>query len=90
MTIEAAVADTMIKLVARACAVDAHRITPDTLLDEVGVDSLSLTQIMAEMEAAFAIELWDDDIAGLAEARSVGDFVGVLNGALARTAAEAC
>lgn len=89
MTIEAAVADTMIKLVARVCDVPPQDLSPDTLLDEVGVDSLSLSQIMAEMEAAFAIELWDEDIAGLAEARSIGDFVGVLNAALARTA-ETC
>ena len=89
MTIEAAVADTMIKLVSRVCAVPLQELSPDTMLDEVGVDSLSLSQIMAEMEAAFSIELWDEDIAGLAEARSIGDFVGVLNAALARTA-ETC
>ncbi|WP_313917235.1 acyl carrier protein [Tahibacter sp.] len=89
MTIEAAVADTMIKLVARVCAVPPQDLSPDTMLDEVGVDSLSLSQIMAEMEAAFSIELWDEDIAGLAEARSIGDFVGVLNAALGRTA-ETC
>ncbi len=89
MTIEAAVADTMIKLVARVCAVPLEDLSPDTMLDEVGVDSLSLSQIMAEMEAAFSIELWDEDIAGLAEANSIGDFVGVLNAALGRTA-EAC
>lgn len=89
MNIEAAVADAMIKLVARACSADPRQFSSETLLDEAGVDSLTLTQIMAEIESAFAIELWDDDIAGLAEARSIGDFVGVLNNALRRTA-EAC
>lgn len=88
MNTDNAVAETMVELVARACSVDPDLVTFDTLLDEIGLDSLSLSQIMAHMEKAFSIELWDEDIAGLADALSIGDFVNVLNTALHREAAD--
>jgi acyl carrier protein len=83
------VAETMIDLVASACGVDSGIVTFDTLLDEIGLDSLSLSQIMAHMEKAFSIELWDEDIARLADALSIGDFVDVLNTALQREMLDA-
>lgn len=87
MNTDKAVAETMVELVARACSVDPDVVTSDTLLDEIGLDSLSLSQIMAHMEKAFSIVLWDEDIAGLADALSIGDFLNVLNTALHREAA---
>ncbi len=76
--------DSMLDLVARTCAVDTATLSSDTLLDDIGLDSLSLTQIMENLERAFTIELHDEDLSGLAEARSIGEFVGVLNDALQR------
>jgi acyl carrier protein len=89
MDTEKNISETMIDLVARACSVDPDIVTFDTQLDEIGLDSLSLSQIMAHMEKAFSIELWDEDIAGLADALSIGDFVDVLNTALHREAIDA-
>lgn len=63
--------------VAIVCGTDPAAIGPDTDLDELGLDSLSLVSAASLIEAARGIELDADATARLLEARSVADLVTV-------------
>jgi acyl carrier protein len=47
-------------------------VTPDSVITELGIDSLSMMQIVGEMETELGIMIPDED---LVELRTVGDLV---------------
>jgi acyl carrier protein len=65
--------------IAAVCAIDAGSLSVLTTIDELGLDSFSLVQILTAMESELEIELRDDEIARLLEARTIGDYLEVLN-----------
>lgn len=65
--------------VAAVCGTDPAAIGPDTDLDELGLDSLSLVSAASLIEAARGIELDADATARLLEARSVADLVALFS-----------
>jgi acyl carrier protein len=76
----------LVSLVAEFCLLDPSTISRETLTDDIGLDSLSLTEIITAMETEFAFDLWEEDLPHLLEARSIGDFADVLTFALNRPA----
>lgn len=68
----------LIALVASFCLLDPSSVSEDTLTDDIGLDSLSLTQIITSIEVEFALDLEEEDLAKLLEARVIGDFADVL------------
>jgi acyl carrier protein len=65
--------------IATVCAIDASSLSVLTTIDELGLDSFSLVQILTAIESELEIELRDDEIARLLDARTIGDYLEVLN-----------
>lgn len=66
-----------------ACSLDRAGVTLQTSLRATGLDSLSLTAIVARVEANYACELSSEQIMDLFQASVVGDLVEKLTDALA-------
>jgi len=71
-------------LIGDYCPLDVATLSRETLTDDIGLDSLSLTQIIAALEKEFSFGLSDEDLTNLLVARSIGDFSDVLSHALNR------
>jgi acyl carrier protein len=82
MTLE----DALIARIALACGLDPTALTPNTRVDDIGLDSFSLVHILTGIECDCGLELRDDDISSLLEARSIGDYLCVLSTASERAA----
>jgi acyl carrier protein len=54
-------------------------VTRDSVITELGIDSLSMMQIVGEMETELGVMIPDED---LVEIRTVGDLVGKVEGRL--------
>jgi acyl carrier protein len=54
---------------------EASGITMETALDELGMDSLDITEIVMELENDFSIEIEVDE-----NIKTVGDLVGIIEG----------
>lgn len=71
-------ADSLIAQIATTCSMEPESLGLDTQIDEIGLDSFSLVNILTSIEADTGIELRDEDIATLLEGKSIGDYVTVL------------
>ena len=67
-----AVADKVISTLASVKRIPADKITLDTNLQELGIDSLDVFTLLFELENAFKISIPDDDVRSL---RTVNDVV---------------
>jgi acyl carrier protein len=65
-----------------ACSIDRSRLTPETELQTTGLDSLSLTAIVARLEANYTCEFSSTQIMDLFQASVVGDLVRKLTDAI--------
>jgi acyl carrier protein len=74
----------LISRIAESCALDPASLSQDTMIEEIGLDSLSLAQILTSLEAEFSIDLNEEELARILEAHSIGDYLRVLNSALSR------
>ena len=72
-------------LVARSCGVSAEGLRPETQVDDIGLDSLSMTHVLTALEVDLGVELSEAELFGLLEARKLGDYLLVLDGAVARS-----
>ena len=84
MKMESTVADRLIANIAEICSVIPAALSRDTLIDEIGLDSFSLPRILHALETEFQIQLEEEDIVTILEARSIGIYIDVLNAAVAR------
>lgn len=75
----------LIKRVASYCGLKVEDLTRDSITNDIGLDSLSLAQILAALEAEFAFELVEEDVTNLLEATSIGNYMDILVTAMART-----
>jgi acyl carrier protein len=67
---------TKIKDIVRAQAPDfAGELLPSSSFEEMGLDSLNRIDLLAAAEAAFGIEVPDDQVAGLLRVQDLADFV---------------
>src|ERR1700721_656266 len=67
-----AVADKVIATLASVKRIPADKITLDTILQDVGIDSLDVFPLLFELENAFKISIPDDDVRSI---RTVNDVV---------------
>jgi acyl carrier protein len=70
-----AVADKVISIVAAIKRIAPEQVTPETSLEQLGIDSLDKINLLFELESAFNIDI-PDDVAG--SIKTVGDIVGKL------------
>lgn len=61
--------------VAQACSVDRDRIDARTNLLDLGIDSLTLVSVFAQIEAVYDVELTPDEILSMLEAPTIADLV---------------
>ena len=71
-------AASLIARIATTCSIEAETLCLDTQIDDIGLDSFSLINILTSIEAETGIELRDEDIMTLLEGKSIGDYVNVL------------
>ena len=85
MDSDTAIASRLLAHIAEICSLDLGKLSRDTRIHDIGLDSLSLPQILEALQTEFMIQLDDDAVAAILEAKSIGDYVDVLNDAVART-----
>ena len=66
------VAEKVIATLASVKRIPAEKITVDTNLQEMGIDSLDVFTLLFELENAFKISIPDDDVRSI---KTVGDIV---------------
>ena len=69
------VAARTIQVIAKEIDIDAAKLTRDTQLDELGVNSLQLTEIVMELEDTFDVEIEQNAAEAWAALKTVGDIV---------------
>lgn len=67
-----AVAEKVIATLASVKRISADKITPETNLQELGIDSLDVFTLLFELENAFQISIPDDDVRSI---RTVNDII---------------
>jgi acyl carrier protein len=67
-----AVTDKVIATLASVKRIPADKITPETNLQDLGIDSLDVFTLLFELENAFKISIPDDDVRSI---RTVNDIV---------------
>ena len=67
-----AVAEKVIETLATVKRISADKITVDTNLQELGIDSLDVFSLLFELENAFKISIPDDDVRSI---KTVNDIV---------------
>lgn len=85
MRMEAAVTTSrLIAQISEICGVEPTALSRETLVDDIGLTSLSLPLILNALEREFGIEFDEDDVATFLSARSIGIYADVLDAALNR------
>ena len=67
------VRDKIIQIIATECEVDASKIVPDASLDDLGISSVDLVQVMFQIEEEFDVYLADEEVG--ADTESVGQLL---------------
>lgn len=74
----------LITQVAAVSGADPSALFEETKLQEVGLDSVLLALILRDVEAEFAIEFEDEEVADFLGASSIRDYVDIVRSALNR------
>ena len=69
----------IVELMAQKYGIDASKVSPDATLADLGMDSLSVAELVFDIEDLFSIEINSDD----AEFRTFGDAVALVDRYLA-------
>lgn len=78
------ITDKLITQVAMASGADPTVLSPETTLQEVGLDSVVLALILRAVEAEFDVEFEDEEVADFLAATSIGDYVEIVRSAMSR------
>jgi acyl carrier protein len=65
----------VLETLAMACNAERSLLTLETGLDEIGLDSLSLTAVVAQIEAVYGCRFESEDVVELFQAAAVRDVV---------------
>ena len=65
----------MIDIIARAAKMDKAEVTKDTQLDEIGISSLELTEVVMDLEEMFGIEVDLNAAEAWDSLKTVGDVI---------------
>lgn len=69
----------IVELLTQKYGVDASKISPDATLADLGLDSLSIAELVFDIEDVFAIEVKSDD----AEFKTLGEAIALVDRYLA-------
>ena len=58
----AEVREKIVQIIANECEVDPDKIVPDASLDELGISSVDLVQVMFQVEEEFDVYLADEEV----------------------------
>ncbi len=83
-----ALQELVVNLLATACSVQVARVTPETTLEELGIDSLGLTTLAAHLGALYGHDWGQDQLVRLFSADSVGDIIELSRSIVAARPAE--
>ena len=78
MTQDKSLKTTVLGAIADACNLSAAEITVDMNIQDLGLDSWAITAIVAQLEAAYGIEVSTDQLIDLMQAEFVRDFVALV------------
>ena len=56
------VREKIVQIIASECEVDQAKIVPEASLDELGISSVDLVQVMFQLEEEFDVYLADEDV----------------------------
>jgi len=70
--------------IVRICGVRPDQVTPDSTLEDLGVDSLTAAEIITDVEIRAGIELPMDVLRGLGQLRTVGEVAAHLEAGVGR------
>jgi acyl carrier protein len=79
-----ALSENLFIAIAQTFGIDRSGLSVATTVDEIGLDSLTMAQLIATVEVDFQIELNDGEMYELVTARSLGDYLSILAGAVKR------
>jgi acyl carrier protein len=65
----------LIEAVARACNCDAQLLSSESLLEEIGLDSLGITSVIADVEEEFELQLEPDELMAFLQVKTIGDIL---------------
>lgn len=74
----------ILSALAEACHCSVSELDENSSIIELGVDSLSLTNIAAQLEAQYGLELTEEALLRLLESQRVGDLIGLAETLLAQ------
>jgi acyl carrier protein len=77
------VAESLQRAIATVCELEAATVKPDTKLEDLGVDSLAIAEVIVELEIEFNRELPVHFLRRLDGVKTVGDVAVELQAALA-------
>lgn len=63
----------IIQIIANECEVEASKIVPEASLDDLGISSVDLVQVMFQIEEEFDVYLADEEVG--ADTQSVGQLL---------------
>lgn len=63
------------KIIVDQLGVDADAVTPDTTIENLGVDSLDLVETIMTVEDEFGITFDDGDVEGLKTVGDIADYI---------------
>jgi acyl carrier protein len=86
---DSAIGKTLATLVASFCGLEVESVQHDTMVDDIGLDSMSLMQIFAAIEDEYGLEVRDEDIELFLEVHTLGGYSDLLNKLLRRGQAQA-
>ena len=64
--------------IASTCQLDVAEVRTELGIDDLGLDSMGLTAVIARLEAAYQREFNADQVVSLLEAATVGEFADVV------------
>jgi acyl carrier protein len=83
------VLDEITKIISKHSSLGVEALTPETRLDEIGIESLDLVEIMFEIEERFGIEVpHNTNAESRLEFKTVGEIVEGVRSILAKSTAS--
>ncbi len=75
----------VVSAIAAACNIDRSAVSRNNNMQDLGVDSVNMTSIVAQLQATYHFQMDSDELIELFNAPSIGDFVALLSKAVQRT-----
>lgn len=67
--------NTIIRAIAQGCNLDLHRVDRESDVAELGLDSLNMMTIIADLEETYRVQFDAEAVLALFQARNVAEFI---------------